>query len=174
MAKGGFMISRYQTVNNGGLIYKEYFYTCDRCGLEMFEGDPRYNASGDLCCECAFLLGEFSPQEYKECLYWYPQPFEVAVHEGKVYAWSGKRLPWEPRSDKDYRATMEYKEWRRSVFIRDEFTCQKCQQIGGKLEAHHIKKFHKYTDLRYTVTNGLTLCRPCHMEEHGRGRHEVV
>lgn len=62
--------------------------------------------------------------------------------------------------------------WRRSVFERDEFTCQHCKQIGGELNAHHLKPFAEYPKLRFEVSNGLTLCKECHINEHKTQRHE--
>jgi len=56
----------------------------------------------------------------------------------------------------------EYKQWRKEVFVRDYFTCQICQKVGGYLQAHHIKSWAKYPKLRYEVSNGITLCKECH------------
>ena len=65
-----------------------------------------------------------------------------------------------------------YKRWRRYVFERDQYTCQECGQIGGNLHAHHIVFWSKRKDLRYIVSNGLTLCKDCHIELHNKvGRH---
>ena len=58
------------------------------------------------------------------------------------------------------------KNWRKEVFKRDKYTCQHCNQKGGKLNAHHIKPFALYPDLRTVLRNGLTLCRVCHIEVH--------
>lgn len=55
-----------------------------------------------------------------------------------------------------------YLEWRNGVFERDNFTCQVCGQVGGDLQAHHLRSWSKYPDLRYVLENGLTLCVECH------------
>ena len=60
------------------------------------------------------------------------------------------------------RMTGAYREWRTAVFTRDLFTCQECKQIGGQLNADHIKPFSKHPELRFDVNNGRTLCVPCH------------
>lgn len=64
------------------------------------------------------------------------------------------------------RQRAEYINWRREVFKRDAFTCQHCFKKGTCIEAHHIKEWAKYPDLRFTVSNGLTLCKPCHRKHH--------
>lgn len=37
-----------------------------------------------------------------------------------------------------------------------------CKIKGGYLQAHHIKSFSNFPDLRFDINNGLTLCLPCH------------
>ena len=66
-----------------------------------------------------------------------------------------------PRNQK-IRASDEYKTWRSSVFNRDNFTCVQCGQRGGPLNADHIMPFSTHPDLRFEVSNGRTLCVPCH------------
>lgn len=55
-----------------------------------------------------------------------------------------------------------YRQWRLSVFKRDDFTCQRCGVRGCFIEAHHLKSFCKHPELRFDVNNGVTLCVPCH------------
>lgn len=63
---------------------------------------------------------------------------------------------------KALRKGYEYSKWRRSVFVRDNYTCQGCSKTGCYLEADHIKPFAYYPELRYELSNGRTLCAPCH------------
>lgn len=65
------------------------------------------------------------------------------------------------------RETAEARDWRRSVYERDSYTCQHCgDSRGGNLNAHHIKSFALYPELRYELSNGITLCEPCHQKVH--------
>lgn len=60
------------------------------------------------------------------------------------------------------RNSRAYKRWRKSVFERDKYTCVWCGQVGGSLEADHIKPFALHPELRLAISNGRTLCVPCH------------
>ena len=48
------------------------------------------------------------------------------------------------------------------IFIRDNYTCQVCQEVGGKLQVDHIKKWSDYPELRFELDNCRTLCMACH------------
>lgn len=61
--------------------------------------------------------------------------------------------------------------WKKYVFERDDYTCQKCGVRNGNgksiiLNAHHIFPFAEYPEKRFDVDNGLTLCEDCHKAEH--------
>jgi hypothetical protein len=62
----------------------------------------------------------------------------------------------------------EYKAWRKSVFGRDDYTCRICLKRGGSLHAHHALSFSKYPKFRTHLSNGTTLCLPCHQIIHRR------
>lgn len=68
---------------------------------------------------------------------------------------------------------LEYKNWRREVFKRDNYTCQIC---GGKgrIEADHIKSWRDYPELRYDLNNGRTLCKSCHIKTDNYGGRKVA
>ena len=66
------------------------------------------------------------------------------------------------------RNSIQMENWRTKVFKRDGYICQICGQLGGKLNAHHIEPFAKFPELRFEVSNGMTLCNKCHINEHRR------
>lgn len=69
--------------------------------------------------------------------------------------------------------SFEYKRWRKSVYKRDNYTCQCCGEKGGDLNAHHIKNYATNKDLRYDKDNGITLCRECHLNNYPDGFHKI-
>ena len=84
--------------------------------------------------------------------------------------WKGGVTP----ENKKIRQSSEYKEWRTSVFERDNYTCVICNVRSGKnckvtLNADHIKPFAVYPDLRFDITNGRTLCVECHKKTETYG-----
>jgi len=82
----------------------------------------------------------------------------------KHYNWKGG-ITLEIRK---IRASIEFKSWRESVFIRDNFTCQKTEIRGNKLHAHHIKNFGQYPESRFVIDNGITLSKIAHIEFHSK------
>ena len=68
--------------------------------------------------------------------------------------------------ESDQRNYPEYTAWRTSVFERDNYTCLSCSQVGGELNAHHIKPYATFPELRLSIENGITLCHSCHKKAH--------
>lgn len=62
----------------------------------------------------------------------------------------------------------DYQKMRRAVLKRDGYKCQMpgCPN-NKKLHVHHILTWAGYPHLRYTVDNGIVLCRTCHKSIHG-------
>lgn len=65
-----------------------------------------------------------------------------------------------PENEKE-RKNIEYYMWRRLVFYRDHFSCRVCG-ANGYVQANHILPFRSHKELRTEVSNGITLCIPCH------------
>ena len=99
---------------------------------------------------------------------------QIGVSNSK--ALSGQKRPW-ATGDKSpawkggvtpknmaIRKSLESKNWRKSVFERDNWTCQDCGVRGGILNADHIKPFAYFPDLRLALDNGRTLCKNCHLK----------
>jgi len=76
----------------------------------------------------------------------------------KSHNWKGGLTP----INKRIRHSLEYKFWRRAVFERDDYTCKVCGKRGCRLNAHHVKSFAKFPELRFEIDNGITRCVDCH------------
>ncbi len=76
------------------------------------------------------------------------------------------------------RHCLEYRQWVKRVFERDNYICKICKKRGGKLEAHHIKSFSIIISSNiinslakalvckelWEISNGQTLCKNCHKQ----------
>jgi len=72
--------------------------------------------------------------------------------------WQGGKT----NKNKLIRSSSAYKDWRKAVFERDDYTCQECFIRGAELHADHIRPLALYPDFALNVYNGRTLCVPCH------------
>jgi hypothetical protein len=105
-------------------------------------------------------------------------------HIGKPGYWAGKKRS-DMTGDKHWswkggitsenhrlRNSVKFRQWRNAVFRRDNWTCQRCGQHGGKLHPHHLIPFaSKYgRTLRFVISNGWTVCKRCHRYLHSPER----
>ena len=91
-----------------------------------------------------------------------------AVKGEKCWNWQGGKTS----EQKIIRHSLELRLWRESVFKRDDWTCQDCGERGGVLNAHHLKPFAEFPELRTSIENGITLCKRCHVNRHKIKREE--
>ena len=156
-------------IENGYELVPFYIYKCEVCGSEIPESDSHEIIDGKTYCgDCAFKLGIIKDDVYiKKYLHFvFADKLRVFYKDGKIHITSGK-FPWERKSSD--RNTKEYSEWRESVYKRDKYTCQICKKVGGNLNAHHIKEYAKFPELRFEIDNGITLCEECHRKIHKKG-----
>lgn len=94
---------------------------------------------------------------------------QVAHNKGKpMLSYRGDKHPhWKggiTEVNHTIRTSLAYKTWRRLVFERDRFACVLCGYRSTKkrdIRADHIQPFSLFPELRFSVENGRTLCRPC-------------
>lgn len=77
-----------------------------------------------------------------------------------------------------FRRSYKTKNWRKQVYKRDDFACQCCGKIGGRLNAHHLDGYNWCVEKRTDIENGVTLCEGCHINNdysfhriYGSGRN---
>lgn len=76
------------------------------------------------------------------------------------------------------RQSSQYSKWRTAVFKRDNYTCQFCGDRSRRghrivLNADHIKPFALFPELRFVLSNGRTLCEPCHRKTPTYGNGSI-
>ena len=69
------------------------------------------------------------------------------------------------RADHRARNSKAARTWAELVKERDGWKCVKCSETGH-LHAHHVVSWSRDKAKRFDVSNGLTLCIPCHQKEH--------
>lgn len=164
-------ITRYEL--NGDSTQPYWRVTCNECCRTFHESHGYLHIDNlvDYCYDCGFKLGKLDEKQYLRAIGW-DTSFRAGIDpETKEIIITDKKFPWE-KSATDYRHDSRYKAWRLSVFERDNFTCQGCDQVGGELQAHHLKTFKDYRALRYDTNNGITLCKRCHLLLHQIKREE--
>ncbi len=82
----------------------------------------------------------------------------------KHHLWNGGKTKAERIK---FRKTEEHYAWVRAVYERDEYTCQVCgYDKGGTLNAHHLNSYADHKECRHDISNGVTMCKKCHMDYH--------
>lgn len=73
-------------------------------------------------------------------------------------------------------AGSEWKEVQRQVYKRDNYHCVRCgsPKRGWRgLHAHHIKSWAGNPELRFKLSNIVTLCKDCHNWVHSRANNKM-
>ena len=86
---------------------------------------------------------------------------------------------------KSSKSEVRYKSWRKSVFELNKarkgtskyYVCEKCgkrRKTTRVLHAHHIYSWEKFPNRRYTIKNGVVLCKYCHNKFHNTYKFEAL
>jgi len=136
------------------------YFDCLICGKEFWRKQYEIKRGNNKFCskQCYFKWQKGRPrsEEFKKKL--------RDAHLRKAHLYTVDKI------NRFWRSSNKYKEWRESVFERDNWTCQKCGARSKKdcyirIEAHHLKPFSTFPELRFKIDNGLTLCKKCHDKE---------
>lgn len=149
-------------------------YICEICGKEFIGSNG--NANRFCSRECYNIFHNIKNKE-RECPKCHKK-FFAKTSEDKYCSWecyNADRHPpkgenhWNWQGgislEHDNRDSAQYKEWRKAVYKRDNYKCQICGS-KEKLNAHHIKSWKNFPELRYDVDNGITYCEACHIKWH--------
>lgn len=79
------------------------------------------------------------------------------LKEDKHPSWRGGTTKGRRKTE----GTVKYRNWRMSVFRRDDFRCAMCS-TNKDICVHHILPFADYPKLRTKLDNGVTLCQYHH------------
>lgn len=160
------------TAWNKGLRKQRLIKDCLNCNkkFETFKSEDFKFCSQDCVPAHPENLGKYLKGQKGKDNYF----FNNKEYSGKKHwNWQGGITPISQK----IRNSQEYTIWREAVFLRDNYTCQICNERGGNLNADHIKPFSLYPELRLAIDNGRTLCKSCHLKTDtwgGRIRKEQI
>lgn len=150
---------------------------CEICGKD-FKG-TKYNANRFCSRECYEIYWKI-PDKIRIC----PtcgKEFEAIHRDDKFCSqkchldnnhniFKGENHPnWKggiTSENEKLRKSKEYLEWREQVLKRDNEQCIYCGKKDDKMNAHHILAWQFYPNLRFNVSNGVTVCQECHKKIH--------
>ena len=131
-------------------------FCCHKCYWENKKGKPAWNKGLK-----GFRLGEKRPNIMKKGKF---SPLFGRARSDMIgenhYNYIKDRTKLKKQNERnDY----SYQEWRKDVWIRDNWKCKiSNSDCKGRIEAHHILSWKDYPELRYSVNNGITLCHAHH------------
>ena len=154
----------------------KYTHTCEQCGREYKSSEIKSRFCSKECkhknssikCNCSHCGREIEvlKSKYDKCKnHFCDTKCQYEYQSGKNSPNYNPNITDEER-DRNY---PEYKDWRKAVYERDNYTCQICGATvndGAKLEIDHIKPVSKGGT--NDENNLQVLCQQCNREKHNR------
>jgi hypothetical protein len=109
-------------------------------------------------------------KQYKKLYHDYQK--SKKLHDEKIYCVNciqkvfKKKMEYEERDRRKFYA--DYTTFIAKVLKRDNYICQCCGKKDDNLEVHHLDGYDWCKEKRIDVTNGITLCKQCHFNFHGK------
>lgn len=177
----GKKFNRLLVIDYAHTIGKSAFWEvrCD-CGIEkIINGNSLRNGHTQSCgCLQREIVSKPKSEEHKRKIgegnrgKILSQESKEKISKSKIGKMVGSDHPmWNPNLTEEDRIRDRhlygYADWGYLVKKKCNFTCQKCNQIGGALNSHHIFSYRSNEDLRMDIDNGTCFCKTCHIEFHG-------
>lgn len=133
-------------------------YTCTTCGQAVSRGYSKCKSCAHrgpirLCSDCQAPISQKAHSRCRAC-------HNKHQNQGR----STERTK--------FNNSESWKRLRNQCFADHDYTCVVCQCRGGYIEAHHVRAWSTYPELRLSAANLIVLCRACHLNIH-HGRHRV-
>jgi len=154
-------------------------FGCNKCGAKKGQNKTRYTYSEVklLFLKKGLELLSKKYENYQQrlkykCLKCGYKGKKSLGHLDHSCNWYKMELTEEDRMNR--RNISEYKEWARNIKKKYKYTCQKCNIMGGRLHSHHKNGWNNFPDQRYLISNGIVLCKCCHIKFHsiyGKGNN---
>jgi hypothetical protein len=155
--------------------------------ISIYDTDAPENFTEAYVCECICECGKTTIVPAHRLIAGNTKScgclFQSLEHRKKLSA-SHRNIPLEEWTGFSYesgvlgiRHSQEYKDWRKSVCKRDNWTCQRCgknfKRDNNNLHAHHLNSFADFEDQRFDISNGVTLCSVCHAPRYVGSFHNL-
>lgn len=123
------------------------------------------------CQHCGVL---FQPRKKEPLSTFLNRKFCCRAHADEGgFRFTGENHPnYNPDADRRKNRGHEFYTWADAVKARDGMRCMKCGATDVEVQAHHIKSWNLFPELRYDVSNGVTVCAPCHWRIHATAENE--
>ena len=137
---------------------------CKHCGTKLVLNNSRDIKRKNFCSHSCRAKTFITPEQTA-----YMQQFANTPEANAKKRHSKENHPmWKKdRSQvKRQRSIAEFRWWRKAIFERDNYTCVECGVRGSVLTAHHKAPVVRFPMYKFEISNGITLCKPCHNEIH--------
>ena len=147
---------QYRKCENCGNRLKNHNKKSKRCrkcfGIAITgENHPYWKGGKAKCIDCDKITSCRSNKRCAKC-------FQLYNKNENHNNWQGGITPINTK----IRNSEEYKKLREYIFCRDDYRCALCNERGGKLNMHHIRKFSEYKQGRLDPKNLITVCKKDH------------
>ena len=95
---------------------------------------------------------------------WYAENREEKLKSNSEWQRKNPEKMMKYQPDNNTKVKLRY--WSKAVRLRDNNICQDCglDCIECGSEAHHVLSKKYYPEFQFIVSNGITVCKPCHNE----------